>query len=87
LGLVLKRTKISDVARQVLPLTWAGFAVMLASGALLFLSEAAKAYGNASFRMLILAGLNPLIFTRRSIRASLLGRMNLLRQGEPAPQQ
>jgi hypothetical protein len=66
LGLVLKREKVSDVARHVLPLTWAGFAVMIVTGMLLFLAEAEKSYGNAAFRikilLLILAGVNPLIF-------------------------
>ena len=66
LGVILKREKVSEVAEQVLPLTWVGFAVMMVTGALLFLSEAQKSYGNIAFRakmlLLILAGLNPLIF-------------------------
>jgi len=66
LGLILRREKVADVAGQVLPLTWAGFAVMLITGVLLFVSEAQKSYGNMAFRakmvLLILAGVNPLIF-------------------------
>jgi hypothetical protein len=66
LGLVLKRERVSDVAGQVLPLTWAGFAAMFVSGALLFMAEAAKSYSNPAFRvkmlLMIVAGLNPLIF-------------------------
>jgi hypothetical protein len=66
LGVTLKLEKVSTVAQQVLPLTWAGFAVMMISGMLLFMAEAAKSYGNIAFRvkvvLLILAGLNPLIF-------------------------
>ena len=66
LGLVLKREPVSQVAGQVLPLTWAGFTVMFLSGALLFLAEAAKSYANPAFRfkmlLLIVAGLNPLVF-------------------------
>ena len=66
LGLVLKREQVSRVARQILPLTWAGFAVMFSSGFLLFWAEAAKCYANPAFRfkllLLILVGLNPLIF-------------------------
>jgi hypothetical protein len=66
LGFVLTREKVSSVATQVLPLTWAGFAVMMVTGALLFLAEAEKSYGNLAFRvkilLLVLAGLNPLIF-------------------------
>jgi hypothetical protein len=66
LGVILKREKVSEVAERVLPLTWIGFAVMMITGVLLFLSEAQKSYGNMAFRvkmlLLILAGLNPLIF-------------------------
>jgi hypothetical protein len=66
LGVVLKRERVSQVAGQILPLTWAGFVAMFLSGALLFLAEAAKAYSNQAFRfkmlLLIVAGLNPLLF-------------------------
>ena len=66
LGLVLKKDEVSDVVAQVLPLTWAGFALMVATGALLFWSEAAKMYFNPAFRLklilMALAGVNPLIF-------------------------
>lgn len=66
LGLVLKRERVSSVAGQILPLTWAGFSVMFVSGFLLFWAEAAKCYGNPAFRLklllLMLVGLNPLIF-------------------------
>jgi uncharacterized protein DUF6644 len=66
LGIVLKDDEIPDVASQVLPLTVAGFILMVISGGLLFWSEAAKMYGNPAFRLklllMVLAGLNPLIF-------------------------
>ena len=66
LGLILKKERFSQVAGQILPLTWLGFAAMFGSGALLFLAEAAKSYYNPAFRfkmlLLIIAGLNPLIF-------------------------
>lgn len=66
LGLVLKREGVSQIARQILPLTWAGFAVMFVSGFLLFSAEAADSYANAAFRiklvLLLLVGLNPLLF-------------------------
>lgn len=66
LGLVLRREPVSSVAGRILPLTWIGFAAMFVSGVLLFLAEAAKSYGNTAFRikilLLVLAGLNPLIF-------------------------
>jgi hypothetical protein len=66
LGVVLKKAPVSQVAAQILPLTWSGFAVMFVSGLLLFWAEAAKSYGNVAFRvkllLLLLVGLNPLIF-------------------------
>jgi hypothetical protein len=66
LGLILKTEPVSQVAKQVLPLTWCGFGVMFVSGFLLFWAEAAKSYSNPAFRiklvLLLLVGLNPLIF-------------------------
>ena len=66
LGVVLKREEVSEVVSQVLPLTWCGFVIMFVSGFLLFWSKAEQCYGNPAFRLklllLLLAGLNPLIF-------------------------
>jgi hypothetical protein len=66
LGLILKTEPVSQVAKQVLPLTWCGFGIMFVSGFLLFWAEAAESYGNPAFRikllLLFLVGLNPLIF-------------------------
>lgn len=66
LGLILREIPVTRIARSVLPLTWAGLSVMFGSGFLLFLAEAAKCYGNPAFRakmvLLLLVGLNPLIF-------------------------
>lgn len=66
LGIVLKRQGVSQVASQILPLAWIGFAVMCSSGFLLFSAEAANSYGNPAFRikllLLLLVGLNPLVF-------------------------
>jgi hypothetical protein len=66
LGLLLRPISVARVARSVLPLTWSGFAVSFISGFLLFWAEAAKNYSNPAFRakmiLLLLAGLNPLIF-------------------------
>jgi hypothetical protein len=66
LGLVLKRVPVSRIARQVLPWTWSGFAVMFATGLLLSIAESATNYFNLAFRikllLLVLVGLNPLIF-------------------------
>jgi hypothetical protein len=66
LGIVLRTLPVTRVARSLLPLTWAGFTVSFTSGFLLFWAEAAKNYTNPAFRikilLLLLAGLNPLIF-------------------------
>ena len=66
LGVILKKDRVSDVARLVLPVTWIGFAIMFSSGSLLFMAEALKSYQNPAFRLkmllLLVAGLNPLIF-------------------------
>jgi hypothetical protein len=66
LGVVLRPIPVTRVARGILPLTWSGLAVSMVSGFLLFWAEAAKNYDNPAFRakmiLLLLAGLNPLIF-------------------------
>jgi hypothetical protein len=66
LGLILRSVSVSRLARSVLPLSWSGFAVSVASGFLLFWAEAAKLYANPSFRMklvlIALAGFNALVF-------------------------
>jgi hypothetical protein len=66
LGFIMKREPVSRIARQVLPWTWAGFAVMFVTGLLLSIAEAATNYFNWAFRMkmilLLLVGINPLIF-------------------------
>jgi hypothetical protein len=66
LGVLLKKEPVTQVAGQVLRLTWAGFAIMAVTGIMLFAAEAEKLYANPAFRiklvLLALAGLNPLIF-------------------------
>jgi len=66
LGIVFKRQRFSEIIAPVLPLTWTGFAISALSGSLLFWSEALKASVNPAFRiklvLLVLLGLNPLIF-------------------------
>lgn len=66
LGVVLRGVSVTRIARTVFPLTWSGFAIMFVSGFLLFWAEAAKNYSNPAFRikivLLLLVGLNPLIF-------------------------
>jgi len=66
LGCMLRRERVSRLARRLLPWTWLGFAVQVVTGGTLFLSEAVKVYGNPAFRLkillILLAGLHALIF-------------------------
>jgi len=66
LGWALQRTRVSDVARRLLPWTWMGFGLQVMTGALLFSSEGVKMYVNPAFRLkmllICLAGVQALIF-------------------------
>jgi Family of unknown function (DUF6644) len=66
LNLALRRTPVTEIAARVMPWTWAGFALMIASGAALFYSDPVKFYGNTFFRvkvgLLVLAGINAWVF-------------------------
>jgi hypothetical protein len=62
----LRREPVAAVLQQVLPWTWAGFALMFATGALLVSSEAVKLYNSLFFRiklvLLFVAAVNALVF-------------------------
>lgn len=66
LGWSLREVPVSEVAHRLLPWTVVGFAVMVASGALLFSAIPLRSYQNIFFRtkmiLLVVAGLNVLIF-------------------------
>ena len=66
MGMILKKESASDVFHQLIPWTTAGFAMMIITGTLLFISEPVKCYTNISFRFKVLflfvAGINVLIF-------------------------
>jgi uncharacterized protein DUF6644 len=66
MGLILKKESASDVFHQLIPWITAGFALMIVTGSLLFISEPVKCYSNLSFRFKVLflfvAGINILIF-------------------------
>ena len=67
LGISSGDTAVSMVAREVLPYTWAAFAVAAVSGALLFMSNAQAYFDNlqfrSKFRAMAIAGLNMAVFT------------------------
>lgn len=74
LGVTMPSSRLSEVYRRLMPWTLSGFAVMFVSGACLFTGFAAAAYGNAYFRLkvlaILLAGVNAAIYhfvTERSI--------------------
>jgi len=73
LGWSLRRVRISDLARRVLPWAWAAFAVQVVTGVLLFSSEAVKLYDNPAFRLKLLlilfAGAQALIFQFTAYRS------------------
>ena len=66
LGFASVKRPISAVTRGILPLTWGAFAVAVASGFLMFISNAAKYLGNGFFVaklcLIAAAGLNMLVF-------------------------
>jgi hypothetical protein len=72
LGFASINRSVSRVTSGVLPLTWGAFAVAVASGTLLFISNATKYLGNGYFVAKILlicaAGLNMVIFHGISAR-------------------
>jgi hypothetical protein len=66
LGVSFRRTAVSEVVRQLVPWTVAGFVLMVISGVLLFTAIPVRTYQNVFFRlkviMLISAGINVWVF-------------------------
>jgi hypothetical protein len=66
LGKVLTASPVSLVYRRLMPWMVAGFTMMFASGAAIFVGYATAAYGNTYFRlklvMMVVAGVNALLF-------------------------
>jgi hypothetical protein len=69
LGIAFPNEPVSKIMKQVMPWSLLGFALMFATGILLFMAQAQKAYGNTFFRvkflLLFLAGLNALYYQVR----------------------
>ena len=75
LGLASTKRSVTELARAVLPLTWASFVLAVAAGSLLFISQATAYFASTSFRIkmifIVVAGINMLIFeliTFRGVR-------------------
>jgi hypothetical protein len=66
LDLNLRERTVGELMAEVLPWTWASFAVAVCSGALLFASNATHYWGTVPFRakmlLLTLAGINMMVF-------------------------
>jgi hypothetical protein len=84
LGLPRRNVPITALTADCLRLTWAAFALAAVSGSLMFIANAASYYGNLAFRvkmvLLVLAGLNMLVFELRTFRSVAAWDI-----GEPAP--
>jgi hypothetical protein len=72
LGVLFRRQRVTRVTIQVTPVTWIGFALMAASGVLLFIAEPEKAAANPAFQvklmLLAAAAINFLVFHRLVFR-------------------
>lgn len=76
LGLALRGTRVSELARRLIPWAWTGFAIQVITGGMLFSSEATRMYANPAFRvkmlLICLAGVHALVFhfvVRRNVAA------------------
>jgi hypothetical protein len=72
LGLASTKRPFTELARQVLPYTWAAFGLAVIAGSLLFISQATAYFASTTFRIkmaiLVLAGINMLVFELITVR-------------------
>lgn len=72
IGWAMPQQRVSELEKRLLPWSWAGFAVQVVTGSLLFSSEAIKVYTNPAFRLkmvlIFLAGAHALVFHRTVYR-------------------
>jgi hypothetical protein len=65
-GVLFREEPVSRLVARLVPWAWTGFAVQVATGFLLFSSEATRCYGNHAFEikmsLILLAGVNMLVF-------------------------
>lgn len=68
MGYIMKRRPVTEVYEQIKPWMFIGFTIMFITGIFLFWCQAVKAYSSIFFRakviLLVLAGINALIFER-----------------------
>jgi len=86
LGLASTRRPFTMMASDILKWTWLAFALTATTGALMFITNAGVYYHNAYFRakmaMLVLSGINTLIFERTALRS--VARWNTEKAAPPA---
>lgn len=72
LGIASTKRSFVEVARPVLPWTWAAFVLAAITGSLMFISQASSYFGSTTFRIkmlvMVLAGINMLIFEFLTVR-------------------
>jgi uncharacterized membrane protein len=72
LGLASTKRRFTDVARPVLRWTWAAFVLAVATGSLLFISQAVDYFATVTFPikliLIALAGINMLVFEFVTVR-------------------
>lgn len=72
LGLASTKRPFTELARGLLPWTWAAFVLAMMAGSLLFISQATEYFVNTTFWMkmsiMLLAGINMLIFELITVR-------------------
>jgi len=72
LGIASTRRPFTQLAKDVLPLTWTAFVLAAATGSLLFLSQAAAYFTTTTFwvkmSIMALAGINMLVFELITVR-------------------
>lgn len=66
LGLASTGRPITQLCREILPITWASFVLAVVAGSLMFISQAMEYFVNYAFRakfiIMALAGINMLVF-------------------------
>lgn len=71
-GVILQSRSAAEVGRNLLPYTWAGFAVVFASGLILLAAQAGRIYENEFLRaklvLLVFAAVNVIVFHLGSYR-------------------
>jgi hypothetical protein len=80
LGLILKEKPVAQLARQLAPWVWCSLVIILASGVLLFSSEAMKSYASVPFQVKML-----FLFAAILFHYTAYGRLTKAAEGNVRP--